>query len=210
MAEKDTRFPIFFTLMLIALSVLMIIGIFLGSSFVGVLFFISLLVVIVFTILDKKYGKQLASHEDYYLFVDIICLIAISAIMYYEDANQSKILKIFLALLGTSIGVLILLDFLYCKDEFYVKKECLIIDFTQICSMICILAYFYKVSEFWFAVVALVFEIINIILRVVFTTKQKKLLETQSETTGSDKILENQEVSVEDKISSNNEQGDME
>ena len=24
-----------------------------------------------------------------------------------------------------------MLDFLYCKDEFYEKKECLIIDFTQ-------------------------------------------------------------------------------
>ena len=210
MAEKNAKFPIFFTLMLIALSVLMLISIFFSSTFVGVLFFIALLVVIVFTILDKKYGTKLASHEDYYLFVDIICFIAVSAIVYYEEPNQSKLLKLFLGFLMAGILILILLDFLYFKDEYFVKKECLYIDIAEICSMICILAYFYRVSEFWFAVVGLAFCLINIAIKITFTVLARKKSKINPELAEKTRETQKDLVSIEERIQSNNEQGDME
>lgn len=208
MIEKEPKFPMFFIFMLMALSILMMVGVFFNSAFVGVLFFIGLLLVIVFTILDKKYGMRLACHDDYYLFVDIVCAIAVASIIYYEEANQSNILKIFLGILFGSILLLIILDVFFCRDKYFVKKECLFIDIAQICSMICILAYFYGVSEFWFAVVALCICVTNFVVRVVITLKQKKNLEKIDEKNSS--IENDGKTSIEEIIHSNTEQGDME
>ena len=202
MLEHNSKYPRFFIFMLIALSMLMLVSIFFGEIFVGVLYFIGLIVMVVFSMLDKKYGMNLTNHKTIYFLFDIINLIAVGSILYYEFSVNKLVINLFLISLIVSIVVLILLDIFFINDKYSLKKECMFINVTQIFSMIFIFTYFFKVSAFWFVIVSFVIELFNIGLRVIVTLNQKKAMAINN-SEKNNQLNDKNENEIEDLIHSN-------
>ena len=95
------------------------------------------------------------------------------------------------------------------SDNLISKRECLFIDIIQLCSAICNFTYFYKVSEFWFAVISLSLETVALVFKVVVTCINRKKLQKNGKID-----FQNNEIDSESQIvkiiTSENNEGDME
>lgn len=167
MATKS-RFSNFFVSMLIPMALIMFIGMFFSIKIVANAYFAALILAIVFFILNKRYGKFITNHKLAFILFEIINLIAVIAVIYYEFTKHSIILNIFLVLLIVVELALLVIDIFYIKNERISEQENLFISIVKLGSVICILTYFFKVSELFFAIDALIFEISNIILKIIF------------------------------------------
>lgn len=122
---------------------------------------------------------------------------AVISVVYYEYENLDKNLELFLILLLVVEVLMAVIDIFLLKNKDLSRTKNLIIDFIKLCSMICILTYFFGVSKLYFAIFALIFEGMNVALKVstYFESLNKK-----------DKIIEiKKEEKLEDIIHSNNE-----
>ena len=173
MAESGSMFPKFFIYMFLALIAVMIICSFFSALAVGNTYFVMLLVVIVFMILDRHYGFFITNYKPIFIMFDLAGLVAVLTILLYEISNHSTTLIVFLSILIALNAALVLTDALLVQKKYISKKECLGIDFIQLCSMICVLTYFYKVSSFWYAVVACAFAVINLAMKIYVAIKLK-------------------------------------
>ena len=209
MLQNNSKYPRIYIFILIALAILIFIAMFFSSTIVGVLYFVAMLVMVVILLMNKKYGVNLTNHKIVFFLLDTINLMAVIAIIYYEYSKHSSILNIFLISLVVFSLLLLVIDSLVLTDTFSSSGEILIIDIAQLCSMICIFTYFNRVSEFWFAIVALLLEILEIVIKIVFRVK----LKTKPTVVGSIE-MQNKEASnlekIESIIQSNKEQGDIE
>jgi len=200
MVKNNSKFPNIFILMLSILSVSMLISMFFGETVVEVLYFVGIIILVVFSILDRKYGMALTNHKLVYLLFDVVNFLAVSTILYYENSNLS--LDFNLALIGLIVLnlILILLDSFVMNDKFLVNEECKIINSALICTMIGVFTFFYKPSNLWFIIVSIAFAVINLVLKLVFTFNQRKMQEEAIDNKNSDDVKK-----VEDIIYSNNE-----
>lgn len=176
MSENNSKFPKFFIYMFSALLIVMLICTMFSASAVGTVYFVMLLLVIVFILLDKKYGFFITNYRPIFIMFDLSTFIGSLAVVCYEYVNHTLTLNILLIILISLSGLLVLYDALALKNKnkYLNKFECLAIDFLQICSMICMLTYFYRVSTFWYLVFALAAAVANMALKIYFTIKLKR------------------------------------
>ncbi len=183
MVENNSKFPKFFIYMFTALLLIMIVCAFLSVSAVGIIYFAMLLVVVVFILFDFKYNFFITNYKPIFFMFDLSMFLASLTVLCYEYSNHSLTLLVFLFMnVGISV-IMLTLDALVLenKNKGLYKKECLAIDFLQICSMICLLTYFYKVSTFWYSIVAFVSGIVNVSLKIYFSVILKKRGNTERE-----------------------------
>lgn len=200
MGEKNFRFPQFFNYLLVTLSVIIFAGMFFSVKIVGGVYFIAILLSVVFAILDKKYGKFLSNYKVTFFLFDLINLISVIAILYYEYSRHEMILNVFLILLIVIEVLMMIIDFFLIKNKNLSKNESFIVNVVKIASMICILTYFYKVSILFFAIDALFFEVASLVLKIYVNKAEKN-----------EEINEPVEQKVEDIIqSAGKDEGDVE
>lgn len=167
MLEKNSKFPRFFILMLIPLALIMLVGMFFDVKIVSSTYFIALLISIVFLMLDKHYGENLTNYKLSFFLFDIINLIAVISIIYYEYKSHSMVLNIFLAMLCAVLVFLIVIDAVVLRNKDISKRQSVYVSLVKMGSMICLLTYFYNVSILFFAVDAFIFELANVILKMI-------------------------------------------
>lgn len=168
--NNTAKFPRFFVYILLILAAIMFIGMFFSVNFVGITYFIALLVCIVLLLLDKRYGTILTNYKLTFFLFDLINMIAVIAIIYYEFFKHTFILNLFLIELIIVEAFLFAVDILVVKNKNISKEGCFFVNVVKLGSMICILTYFYKVSTLWFAIDALIFEIASIVLKIYFNS----------------------------------------
>ena len=135
----------------------------------------------------------------FFLF-DLINLISVIAILYYEYSRHEMILNVFLILLIVIEVLMMIIDFFLIKNKNLSKNESFIVNVVKIASMICILTYFYKVSILFFAIDALFFEVASLVLKIYVNKAEKN-----------EEINEPVEPKVEDIIqSAGKDEGDVE
>ena len=182
MFESTSKFPKFYLYMQLFISITIFIGMFFSLKLVGVVYFVALLLSAVVLMLDKKYGTILTNYKLTYFLFDLINLIAAIAIVYYENRSNTKELNIFLVAMIVSNVVLMVADIFLVKNKNLTKMENLWIDVVKLCSMICMLTYFFGVSELVYAIVAFGFELINLALKIyVNRVSIKPLVESKEE-----------------------------
>lgn len=166
MFESTSKFPKFYLYMQLSIVITIFIGMFFSLTLVSVMFFVALLLSAVVLMLDKKYGTILTNYKLTYFLFDLINLIAVIAIVYYENRSNTRELNIFLIALIVANVVLMLADIFLVKNKNLTKAENLFIDVVKLCSMICLLTYFFKVSILFYAIFSFAFEIINLVLKI--------------------------------------------
>lgn len=174
MFDTTSKFPKIFVYMLASLAVIIFIGMFFSLKFVSAMYFLALLISAVVLILDRKYGTILTNYKLTFFLFDLINLIAVIAITYYESSKHTVVLNIFLISLIVIETLLMVLDIFFIHNKNLTKPENLLVDSVKLGSMICILTYFFGVSTLFYAVDALAFEIANFILKIYVNRNQNK------------------------------------
>ena len=181
MFEKNSKFPKFFIYMQLALSLTVLVGMFFSVKLVGAAYFIAIILSAVFLMLDKKYGSALTSYKSTFFLFDLTNLIAIIAIVYYEYKNHSMVLNTFLVILMIIQIFSMLIDVYIVKNKDILDKETVIVDVLKLGSMICILTYFFNVSDLFFAIDAFVFEMVGFVYKIYLSRdKKEKIKENES------------------------------
>lgn len=177
MFESTSKFPKIFVYMMALLACFMFVGMFFGVVFVGSSYLIAILICAIILVLDKKYGSILTNYKLTYFLFEIINLIAVISALYYEFSKHSETLNLFLVLLIIIEILMAFIDLLLLKNKFLNKSQNLMIDFFKLCSMICIITYFFGVSKLYFAIFAFVFEAMNVAVKLVnfFENRNKKV-----------------------------------
>ena len=173
MFEKNSKFPRFFILMLIPVAAVMLFGMFFSMKFVAYSYFVALLIALVFLMMDRHYGENLTNYKLAFFVFDFINLIAVIVVIYYEFAKHSLLLNIMLFVLIFVLVVLHVVDGIALKNKHISKRYSLIVGLINVATMICILTYFYNVSDLFFVIDALVFEIASVIIKLVLVFSNK-------------------------------------
>lgn len=201
MFESNSKFPRIFVYMMSFLALIMFIGMFFGVVFVGSPYFIAMLVCAIILILDRRYGSILTNYKLIFLLFEIVNLIAVISVVYYEYSKHTEILNLFLILLIVVEVVMAIIDIFLLKNKNLTKIKNVIIDFIKLCSMICIITYFFNVSKLYFAIFAFVFEAMNLAVKIsTYFENLGKVKENANETAVQEKTEK-----IEDIIHSNNE-----
>lgn len=192
MAFNKSKFSSFFVCMLIPMALLMFVSMFFSVKIVEGIYFAALILAVVYLILNKKYGKFISNHKLAFILFELINLIAVIAIIYYEFKKFTILLNLFLIALLVAEIVLICLDIFYVKNENINAQENLFISVLKLGSFICIITYFFNISTLFFAIDALIFEIANIIIKVLFQKFDfsETIAEKEIEKTNIEKIID--------------------
>ena len=173
MFETNSKFPKIFVYMMSVLAAIMFVGIFFSAKIVGGAYFIAMLICGIIFILDRKYGSILTNYKLTYLLYELVNLIAVLSVIVYEYSKHTETLNVFLILLLAVEIVMGIVDIFLLKNKQLTKTKNLIIDFIKLCSMVCIITYFFNVSKLFFAIFAFVFESMNIAVKVVTYIENK-------------------------------------
>lgn len=198
MFESNSKFPKFYVYMMLLSAILAFVGMFFSVKIVSAIYFVVIILSLVLYILDKKYGTLLTNYKLTFALFELVNLIAVISIVYYEFSNHSEVLNLFLILLIVIEVLMLIIDIFVIKNKNLTKKENLTIDFFKLCSMVCILTYFFNVSKLYFSIFAFVFEAIVLVFKVYCNLEDKP---TEEETKKEEDIIE-------DVIHSSSEEGD--
>ena len=182
MFENNSKMPKFFVYMQAAIAVLIFVGMFFSSKLVASIYFIGVILSVLLLLLDKKYKKILTNYKLTFLLFDITNLIAIISILYYEFNNKSRLLYAFLVGLIVVEGIHVLVDIFVIDNKNLTKQANLFVDTFKIASMICILTYFFNVSELFFALDALIFEVAILVLKLYINSVPIEPVQEQKNT----------------------------
>ena len=166
MFESNSKLPKIFVYMLTSVAVFMLAGLFFGVKFVGMPYFISMIICVILLVLDKKSNSNVTNYKLTYLLLGLINFIAVSSIIYYEYSKHTEHLNLFLILLVDAEVLMAIIDVFILKNKNLTKRFNLVIDVARLCSMICIMTYFFGISDLYFAIFAFIFEIANISIKV--------------------------------------------
>ena len=119
MFDTTSKFPKIFVYMLASLAVIIFIGMFFSLKFVSAMYFLALLISAVVLILDRKYGTILTNYKLTFFLFDLINLIAVIAITYYESSKHTVVLNIFLISLIVIETLLMVLDIFFIQFRTY-------------------------------------------------------------------------------------------
>ncbi len=201
MNENNSKYPKFFVIMELILSMIILVGMFFSFMLVAGAYFIALILFVVFLILDKRYGQSIINYKQSFFLFDFINLIGVVAVLYYEFSRFSKVLSTLLILILMVKLFAMLVDVFVIKNQNFSNNEYVLANVVQLCSMICMLTYFLNVSELFFAVDALLFELACLILKFYINRENKEKVE--------EKKVE--DSSLEDRIrSAGKDEGDVE
>lgn len=195
MFETNSKLPKIFVYMLSAVALFMFLGLFFGVGYVRMPYFIAGIICIIMLVLDKKADSNLTNYKLTYLLFGLVNLIAVVSVIYYEFTKYSKVLNVFLILLIVIEVLMAVIDVFVLKNKYLTKKFNLTIDFVRLCSITCIMTYFFGVSKFYFAIFAFVFELSNMTIKIVTFIKNKDKKE----------VVEEKPESLEDIIHSNDD-----
>lgn len=175
MFDRNSKFPRFIILMLLPITIIMFVGIFFDNRVVSCAYFVALLVSIVFLMLDRKYGENVANYKLSFFLFDIINLIATVAVIYYEFKKYSYLLNALIVALIVVLIFLIMIDVVLIKNKDVTKRQSIYVLLLNVGVMICILTYFCNVSDLFFVIDALIFEVAIIIVKslIIFSKKLK-------------------------------------
>ena len=173
MFEKNSKFPRFFILMLIPIAIVMFVGMFFSARFVGNSYFIALIIVFVFLMLDRHHGENLTNYKLAFFIIDFINLIAVIAVLYYEFTKYSLLLNVFLISLIVLLLILTVIDGIMLTNKDISKRSSILVNLTNFAAMICILTYFYEVSDLFFAIDAVLFMIGTIVAKIMLIYKRR-------------------------------------
>ena len=123
MFENNSKYPRFFVYILAVLSVIMFAGMFFSSKFVGSAYFITLLVCVVFAIIDKANKQNVSNYKLTFFLYELINLIAVIAIIYYEHAFYLSMLNVFLVMLMCIEVVHMVVDVFFIQNKNISKDE---------------------------------------------------------------------------------------
>lgn len=190
MFETNSKFPKIFVYMMSLIAVIMLSGIFFSLKVVGGAYFVAMLVCAIIFILDKKYGTLLTNYKLTYLLFEIVNFVAVLAVIAYEYSKHTETLNLFLILLGALEVLMMIIDIFLLKNKHLEKIQNLLIDFVKLCSMVCIITYFFNVSKLYFALFAFMFEIANITIKVlVFSENKGKAEKTEQKSEAIEDII---------------------
>ena len=96
MFESNSKFPKFYVYMMLLSAILAFVGMFFSVKIVSAIYFIAIILSLVLYILDKKYGTLLTNYKLTYMLFELVNLIAVISIVYYEFLNHSEVLNLFL------------------------------------------------------------------------------------------------------------------
>lgn len=181
MFDKNSKFPRFFIFMLIPIALIMFIGMFFSVKIVGNVYLFALIIAFVFMMLDRHHGENLTNYKLSFFLFDIINFIAVIAIIYYEFASHSMVLNILLVALLVVILLLLIVDGVIVKNKDISKKQSVFVSLIKMGSMICILTYFYNVSDLFFVIGALIFEFASVIIKLIISERFKRKEEKQDD-----------------------------
>ena len=167
MFETNSKFPKIFIYMMSVLAAIMFVGMFFSVRIVGGAYFIALLICAIIFILDRKYGSILTNYKVTYILFELVNFIAVLSVICYEYTKHTETLNVFLFLLIVLELVMGIIDIFLIKNKQLTKTKNVIIDFIKLCSMICVITYFFNVSKLFFAIFAFVFESVNIAVKVI-------------------------------------------
>ena len=181
MFESSSKFPKFFVYMMLLLASIGLLGMFFSIKIVTAVYFIAIVLCLVLNVLDRKYGTILTNYKLTFLLFELVNLIAVISIIYFEYSKHTEVLNLFLILLVVIEVLLIIIDVFVIKNKNLTKRDNLIVDFIKLCSMICILTYFFNVSKLYFSIFAFVFEAINLVMKVYCNLDDKNQVENKKE-----------------------------
>jgi hypothetical protein len=196
MFESNSKLPKIFVYMLSAVAAFMFVGLFFGVGYVRIPYFIAAIICVIMLVLDKKSDSNLTNYKLTYLLFGLVNLLAVISVIYYEFTKYSKVLNVFLVLLIVVEVLLAVVDLFVLKNKYLTKKFNLTIDFVRLGSMICIMTYFFGVSDFYFAIFAFAFELANMAVKVLTFFKHKENKE----------VIEEKTEEIEDIIHSSDEE----
>lgn len=189
MFENNSKFPRFFIFMLVAIACIMLSCIFFSSTLVGYTYFIALIICVVYLMIDRHYAEPLTNYKLSFFLFDLINLIAVIAVLYYELSSKALVLSIFVIILFIVEIALLVVDVFLVKIKNVSKKESLYVGLFKLASIICVCTYFYNVSDLYFAIIALAFELSNLIVKIAFNSNKFKL-KSEKEDLSNDKKIE--------------------
>lgn len=201
MLKTNSKYPKFIIYMLFALALMNLASTFINFYIASATFFITIIVVVVFLMLDRKYGSDLSNYKMTFFLLDLICIIALATVLVYEYSTASMILNGFMFLLIGMLVLSLIIDWFLIKNQRFTNNENTLVNVVKLCSMICILTYFFNVSDLFFAIDSLIFEVAGFILKIYLNMddSQKKTEEKVEE-----------EPTIEEMISSvGQNEGDM-
>ncbi len=184
MFESNSKLPKIFVYMMGLLAILMSVALFFGVRYVRIPYFIAVIICAILLILDTKSDSNLTNYKFTYLLFEIVNLIAVVSVMYYENTKHTKILNVFLILVIVIEILMAIIDICILKNQNLSKKINLAIDITKLCAMVCVLTYFFGISDLYFAIFAFVFNLANGVLKICthFGTKNKSVNARNDET----------------------------
>lgn len=165
MFESNSKFPRIFVYMMSILAIFIFVAMFFSVKLVGAPYFIAMIICAVIFIMDRKFATLLTNYKLTYLLFEIVNLLAVISVVYHEQKTYDENLKLFLILLIIVEVLMALVDIFLLKNKDLSRTKNLIIDFIKLCSMICIITYFFGVSKLYFAIFALVFEAMNMAIK---------------------------------------------
>jgi hypothetical protein len=185
MLKTNSKYPKFIIYMLMALALMNFASTFINFYIASATFFITIIVVVVFLVLDRKYGSDLSNYKMTFFLLDLICIIALATVLVYEYSTASMILNGFMFLLIGMLVLSLIIDWFLIKNQRFTNNENTLVNVVKLCSMICILTYFFNVSDLFFAIDSLIFEVAGFILKIYLNMddSQKKTEEKVEEPT---------------------------
>lgn len=161
----------------------MIVGMFFNLTVVGTSFFLAAIISAVITIIDRLGDGLNSNSKLIFIVCDVLILIALLAICYFESFRRWNVVDILLTIFAILEVTILLVDIFYIKNGKISKHGLTIVDLLKFGTIVCILAYFFKVSSLWFAIDALVFESSSLVLKIVLShfSKQKAARVEKSE-----------------------------
>ena len=200
MLKNNSKYPKFIIYMLMALTLMNFASCFISLNMVSANFFITIIVLTVFLVLDKKYGSDLSNYKLTFFFLDLICVIALGTIVVYEYKTASMMLNGFMILLMGLLVLSLIIDWFLIKNQRFTNNENTLVNTVKLCSMICILTYFFNVSDLFFAIDSLIFEVAGFVLKIYLNLDDSKKKDIEPE----------KEPSLEERIfSAGEDKGDM-
>ena len=116
MFESNSKLPKIFVYMMSLLAIFMVVGVFFGVGYVRLSYFIALTICATLLMLDKKSNSNLTNYKLTYLLFEIVNLIAVVSVIYYEYSKHTGILNLFLILL-------LAIEMLMCFIDIFVLKN---------------------------------------------------------------------------------------
>ena len=169
--KTGKEFPKFFLYLYVVLALCIFVSTFFSAKVVSVTYFITFIITVVYYILNIKYGKKFSSYKQSLVMFNIINLVAVFSIIYYESSKHSLLIITFLSLMLFVELISLIFNIFFAKNENFVLPEIILLYCMILGIMICVLTYLFDVSDLWYAIIAFVLELVGFVMKFGFTFK---------------------------------------